>query len=194
MQVSQTQINQAQTQYQSMNLSSKNEMSSEMETIKQDLSLNARFVAYSFQSSEVSGSNASAQSALFDMAGNSQEIHNFLMGIENEGMMSLQDMGYEGKPILELNPSEAGALLEDGGFFSVENTASRGADFVIAGAGNDLDMFQAGREGIIKGFEEAEKMWGGKLPDIAYETQALTLEKIDATIQSLGGNVLNIAA
>jgi len=188
------QVAQAQTQYQSMNLSQKNEMSPEMESIKQDLSLNARFVAYAFQSSEVSGSNASAQSALFDMAGSNQEMHDFLKGIENEGMMSLKDMGYEGKPILELNPSEASGLLSDGGFFSVENTAERGAGFVIAGAGDDLGMLQAGREGIIKGFEDAEKMWGGKLPDIAYETQKLTLQKIDETIQSMGGNVLNIAA
>ncbi len=192
MQVSQ--VSQAHTQYESMNLSPKKEQSLEMETVKQDLSLNARFAAYTFQSSEVSGSNASAQSALFDMSGNSQEMHDFLMGIEKEGMMSLSDMGYEGKPILELNPSEASALLSDGGFFSVENTAERGAGFVIAGAGNDLEMLQAGREGIIKGFEEAEKMWGGKLPDIAYDTQKLTLQKIDETIQSLGGNVLNIAA
>jgi hypothetical protein len=146
------QVSQAQTQYQSMNLSPKKEDNLEVGQPKPDLSLNARFVAYTFQSSEVSGSNASAQSALFDMAGNSQEMHDFLAGIENEGMMSLKDMGYEGKPILELNPSEASALLSDGGFFSVENTAERGAGFVIAGAGGDLDMLQAGREGIIKGF------------------------------------------
>jgi hypothetical protein len=55
-------------------------------------------------------------------------------------------------------------------------------------------MLKAGREGIVKGFEDAEKLWGGKLPDIAYDTQKLTLEKIDQTIQELGGNVLDLAA
>lgn len=187
-------ISQVQTQYQSINLSQKRDNSSQIEQLKEDLSLNSRYVSYAFQSSEVSGANTFAQSSLFNISDSSQEIYDFLMGIENGGMMSLQDLGYEGKPILELSSSEASSLLSDGGFFSVENTAGRAIDFVLAGAGDDVEKLKAGREGIVKGFADAEKLWGGKLPDIAYETQQLTLEKIDEKIQSLGGNVLNFAA
>ncbi len=188
------QISQSTISYQSMNISTKHENSFESENVKPDMSLNARFVAHAFQSSEVSAGNASAQSALFDMVGNNDEIKDFLMGMEKEGVLSLKDLGYEGTPILELSSQEASALIAEDGFFSVENTSNRAADFVLSGAGDDVGMLQAGREGIIKGFEEAEKLWGGKLPDIAYETQQATLEKIDAKIQSLGANALNVAA
>ena len=187
------QVSQLQTQYQPMNLTPKKEDKAQLE-LKPDLSLNTRFISSMFQSSQVSGGNAYTQSALSDMTQSNQEMHDFLKGIETEGMMSLSDLGYDGKAILDLNPDEASALLTDGGFFSVENTAGRAADFVLTGAGDDIGMLKAGREGIIKGFEDAEKLWGGKLPDIAYDTQKLTLEKIDEKIQSLGGNVLNLEA
>jgi hypothetical protein len=161
---------------------------------KPDLSLNARFVALEFQSTEIAGSNAGIQSTLFDMVNNNKDMLDFLNGIEREGQLSLKDLGYEGKPILDLSTDEATALISDNGFFSAQNTSDREADFVISGSGGDIEMLKAGREGMIKGFQDAEKIWGGKLPDIAYETQKLTLEKIDKTIQELGGNVLNIAA
>ncbi len=188
------QTTQVSMQYQSISISSKQETTEQTGSIKEDFSLNARYASYMFQSSGISSSNVSAQSALSDMVGNSQQMRDFLGGLESEGMLSLKDLGYEGKPILELNPNEASALLSGGGFFSVENTAGRAIDFVLAGVGDDLEKLQAGREGIVKGFADAEKMWGGRLPDIAYETQKLTLEKIDEKIQSLGGNALNIAA
>lgn len=160
---------------------------------KPDLSLNARVVSTMFnQSSDNASANALAHSALLSMVDGNQDIKDFLMGLENEGAFSLKDLGYEGKPILELNPKEAGALLQDGGFFSVENTAARASGFVIAGAGDDLSRLKAGREGIVKGFAEAEKLWGGKLPDIAYESQKLALEQIDQRIQSLGGSALDV--
>ena len=160
----------------------------------ESMSLNVRYMEFTFQSSEFMQKNSDAQSALFHMIDHNDEMKDFLMGIETEGKLSLKDLGYEGKPILKLSPEEATALISDGGFFSVENTARRGADFVLSGAGDDLDMLKAGREGIVRGFEEAEKLWGGKLPDIAYETQKRTLELIDEKIQSLGANALDLAA
>ena len=192
MQVNQ-QMTQVSMQYQSININVKQETTQEAGNIQKDFSLNARYASYVFQSTGISSGNVSAQSALFDMVGSSQQMSDFFNGLESDGMLSLKDLGYEGKPILDLNPNEASALLEDGGFFSVENTAGRAIDFVLTGAGDDLEKLKAGREGIVKGFGDAEKMWGGRLPDIAYETQKLTLEKIDEKIQSLGGNVLNIA-
>ena len=161
---------------------------------KPDMSLNARVASMIFASGENTSSNASAQSSLFSMVDSKQEMNDFLMGIEKEGAFSLSDLGYDGKPILELNADEASDLLSAGGFFSVENTASRAAAFVVDTAGDDLSMLKAGREGIVKGFADAEKAWGGKLPDIAYDTQKLTLEKIDMKIQSIGGNALDVAA
>ena len=49
----------------------------------------------------------------------------------------------------------------------------------------DLEKLQKGRDGIVKGFDEANKMFGGNLPEISYKTQERTLALIDAKIESL---------
>lgn len=103
-------------------------------------------------------------------------------------------IGYTGKKLTDLTPEEAGDLVSENGFFGVTNTSDRVAQFVISGAGNDLEKLQAGREGILKGFNDAESTWGSTLPDIAYQTQERTLKLIDERIAELGGNVLDSEA
>lgn len=103
----------------------------------------------------------------------------------------LADIGYTGKPIGELSQDEAKALVADDGFFGIAQTSARIADFVINGAGDDLSKLQAGRSGMLQGFGEAEKLWGGKLPEISYTTMQKALEKVDARIAELGGSVLD---
>ena len=190
------QIEQSQTdfQYRSLNLHINRRPGQIDSSTKESHSLNVRYLEFTLQSSDFFEDNTNASSALYHLIDGNEEIKNFLMGIEEEGILSLKDLGYEGKPILELTPDEASALISEGGFFSVENSARRGADFVLAGAGDDLEMLKAGREGIVQGFDEAQKLWGGKLPEIAYETQKRTLELIDEKIHSLGGNTLDVAA
>ncbi|NLC27770.1 MAG: hydrogenase-4 component G [Campylobacteraceae bacterium] len=100
-------------------------------------------------------------------------------------------IGYEGKPIESLTQSEAKSLVAENGFFGVAKTAERLSNFVIAGGGDDLEKLQEGRKGIIQGFKEAEKIWGGRLFDISYETLDKALEAIDARISALGGNILD---
>ena len=103
----------------------------------------------------------------------------------------LADIGYTGKPIGELSQDEAKALVADDGFFGIAQTSARLSDFVINGAGDDLSKLQAGRSGMLQGFGEAEKLWGGKLPEISYTTMQKALEKVDARIAELGGKVLD---
>jgi hypothetical protein len=90
-----------------------------------------------------------------------------------------------------MTPDEAKALVSEEGFFGVTQTSNRLADFVLSGGGDDLEKLKAGREGILRGFNEAEKMWGGKLPDISYQTIEKALEKIDEKITALGGSILD---
>jgi len=104
---------------------------------------------------------------------------------------SLADIGYTGKPIGQLSQDEAKALVADDGFFGISQTSARLADFVINGAGDDLSKLQAGRSGMLQGFSEAEKLWGGKLPEISYTTMQKALEKVDARVAELGGSVLD---
>lgn len=104
---------------------------------------------------------------------------------------SLSDIGYTGKPIGQLSQDEASALVAEDGFFGISQTSARISDFVINGAGDDLSKLQAGRSGMLQGFSQAEKLWGGKLPEISYTTMQKALEKVDARVKELGGNVLD---
>jgi len=106
----------------------------------------------------------------------------------------LQDIGYTGKPIAELSREEAGALVAEDGFFGVEQTSQRIADFVINGSGGDEKMLRAGREGMLTGFKEAEAMWGGKLPEISQETMKKALELVDKAMYDFGFSVLDTEA
>jgi len=104
---------------------------------------------------------------------------------------NVSDLGYTGKPIATLTQDEASALVSEDGYFGVTKTSERIADFVVNGAGDDLEKLKAGREGMLKGFSEAEDAWGGKLPEISYTTMQKALEKVDARIAELGGSVLD---
>ena len=106
-------------------------------------------------------------------------------------VLTLADIGYEGKPIAELTQSEAKELVSEDGFFGVTQTSERIANFVLMGAGDDADKLRAGREGILRGFKEAESMWGGKLPDISYETINKAVEMIDKKLGALGVSILD---
>jgi len=103
----------------------------------------------------------------------------------------LRDIGYEGKPIAELSQEEAGALVSEDGFFGIEQTSERIANFVIAGSGGDEDRLKSGREGMLQGFKDAESMWGGTLPDISQKTMQAALELVDKEMNRLGFSILN---
>ena len=135
-----------------------------------------------------SQNNLGAQSAL--SSGDTSAIRTLLNSIDAESI------GYKGKPLGSLTADEAKALIADDGYFGKDNTASRIADFVIMGAGDDLNKLQKGLEGIERGLKEASKLWGGDLPDISQETVKLALEKVNKRIEELQSaqSALNVEA
>jgi len=141
------------------------------------LSMNAQIILLTMDAQDYATNNSDAQSAVLD----------FLSGKEVEGQLSLKDIGYEGKPITELSEEEATELISEEGFFGVENTANRVADFVFGFSADDADIISQAREGVVQGFEEAQEIWGGELPQISLDTHARTLEIIDAKIAELSG-------
>ena len=141
----------------------------------------AYLVEYSLKIESYSSNNLQAQSAPFDL----NKVKDILSSIDFESI------GYTGKPIADMNPDEAASLVSEEGFFGVTQTSERLADFVLSGGGDDLERLKAGREGIIRGFKEAEEIWGEKLPDISYETLDKALAKIDERITAYGGPILN---
>ncbi|MDD2383677.1 MAG: hydrogenase-4 component G [Sulfurospirillaceae bacterium] len=123
------------------------------------------------------------------ISSNSQD--NFTKQVDT---FSLADIGYSGKAIGDLSQDEAKALVSEDGFFGISQTSARIADFVLNGAGDDVEKLKAGRSGMLQGFKEAEALWGEKLPEISYTTMQKALEKVDAKLNALGVNVLDSLA
>ncbi|EJA8761819.1 hypothetical protein NPJ90_000811 [Campylobacter coli] len=103
-------------------------------------------------------------------------------------------LGYNGKNPLTMNTDELNQLISEEGFFGIDNTANRIADFVIKGAGNDVEKLKKGLEGIKQGFKQAEKIWGGELPQISQDTIEATIKKVSDRIDELGGKTLDLKA
>ena len=118
---------------------------------------------------------------------------NALFHFNRLGREEKDQLTYNGSPISELSQAEARDLVSDTGYFGVAKTSGRIADFVINGAGDDLDRLKTGREGMLKGFSDAEKAWGGRLPDISYQTMEKALEAVDEQIRNLGGSVVDLS-
>ena len=109
-----------------------------------------------------------------------------------DSLGDLGDIGYKGKKLSELNQDEAKEIVSEDGFFGIAKTAERISGFVLSGGGSDLEKLKAGREGVMRGFKEAEGVWGEKLPQIAYDTLSKALEQIDKKIEALGGKTLDV--
>lgn len=146
------------------------------------LSMNAQIVLFSMDSEKLSKGNSLLQGSI---SKDSSQVLDFLAGKTTIDGLSLKNIGYEGKPITKLSQDEASELVGENGFFGITQTSNRVADFVLSFSQDDVDILKQGREGIVKGFEEAEKLFGGELPEISYKTQERTLKLIDEKIASL---------
>lgn len=149
----------------------------EKSAVEVSLSMNAQIILFSMDAGDKIKNNTDAQKSILD----------FLSGNSDNENFNLANTGYEGKPITKLSVDEANDLISDEGFFGISKTSQRVADFVFNFSGDDLEKLEKGREGIVRGFEEAQEMWGGELPQISYDTQAKTLDLIDAKIAELKG-------
>lgn len=73
-------------------------------------------------------------------------------------------------------------VIEDDGtddFWGAEATANRILDFAKSLAGDDDDAFSTLRDAFEKGFGDSEKIWGGKLPSVCYDTLDKVREGFD---------------
>ncbi|MCB2182614.1 MAG: hydrogenase-4 component G [Desulfobulbaceae bacterium] len=127
--------------------------------------------------------NIGLQNGFMDLIGKAED--------SEDAVFDLSQLQYNGREITEFSQEEAAELVSEDGYFGITKTAQRLSDFVIKGGGDDLDKLKAGREGMLKGFREAEQIWGGTLPDISYKTIEVALARIDERINELGGNVVN---
>ncbi|MBR1737194.1 MAG: hypothetical protein IJ736_09290 [Firmicutes bacterium] len=81
--------------------------------------------------------------------------------------------------------AEAQKLISDDGYYGIENTAQRLFDFAKDLSGGDDSKFQTLKDAVLKGFDNAAKLWGDDLPEISQKTYDSLMSKFDAWEQEI---------
>ncbi len=76
--------------------------------------------------------------------------------------------------------TEAAKMIADDGPLGAEKTAERIFQFAKSISGGDTGKLDQLRSAIEKGYKEAEKAFGGELPEISRKTMELVNSKLDA--------------
>lgn len=87
--------------------------------------------------------------------------------------------------------AQAQADIAEDGYWGVSQTSSRILDFATALTGGDPDKIEEMRAAFKKGYEQAEKTWGGQLPEISQKTYDAVMEGFDKLAQEAGIEVTN---
>jgi len=88
----------------------------------------------------------------------------------------LREGHYEVDPEVK---AQAEADIAEDGYWGVEQTSDRIIDFATALTGGDPSKVSAMKDAFKEGFAQAEKTWGGKLPELSQKTYDAVLEKFD---------------
>jgi len=89
---------------------------------------------------------------------------------------------FSGKEVLMVDEEarlDAQKAISEDGEWGVEAVSDRLVAFAKAISGNDKAKFAEVKAAIEKGFKEAEKAFGGQLPEISYKTYDETMRKLD---------------
>ncbi|MDB5801213.1 MAG: hypothetical protein JWL63_2152 [Rhodocyclales bacterium] len=100
--------------------------------------------------------------------------------LEQQGLAI--DKVVSGEQKLTADPAtieKAKADIAPDGEFGVQKTAERILNFAKFGIGNDPAKIETFRAAIQKGFDEAQAMLGGKLPEISQQTHKAIMEELD---------------
>lgn len=69
--------------------------------------------------------------------------------------------------------------ISEDGYWGVKQTSQRILDFATALTGGDPSKIEEMRSAFQKGYKQAEKTWGGKLPDISQQTYDAVMKGFD---------------
>ena len=100
--------------------------------------------------------------------------------LEDQGVASRISTGEGDIDLATMTPEAAQELVAEDGYFGVEKTSQRIVDFAINAFGNDPAKLTQMKDAIEKGFKEAAKVFGDKLPEISHQTYDAVMEKLDA--------------
>lgn len=82
--------------------------------------------------------------------------------------------------------AQAQADIAEDGYWGVEQTSDRIIDFATALTGGDPDKIEEMREAFKNGYKQAEKTWGGELPEISKKTYDAVMAKFDKLAEEAG--------
>ena len=82
--------------------------------------------------------------------------------------------------------AQAQADIAEDGYWGVTQTSDRIIQFATALTGGDPDKIEAMRDAFKKGYAQAEKTWGGSLPEISQKTYDAVMEKLDKLAADAG--------
>ena len=88
----------------------------------------------------------------------------------------------------------ATAEIEEGGYYSVEETAKRLLDFAVALSGGDPSKVDLLRGAVDQGFKEVEKIWGGELPEISKKTYEAVMNGFDEWANAGSASAISLLA
>ena len=86
----------------------------------------------------------------------------------------------------EATRAQAQADIAEDGYWGVNQTSDRIIQFANALTGGDPDKIESMREAFKKGYAQAEKTWGGSLPEISQKTYDAVMEKFDQLAADAG--------
>lgn len=76
--------------------------------------------------------------------------------------------------------------ISEDGYWGVKQTSNRILDFATALTGGDPSKIEEMREAFQKGYKQAEKTWGGELPDISKQTYDAVMAGFDKMAEDAG--------
>ncbi|MDE7417031.1 MAG: hypothetical protein K2N44_12185 [Lachnospiraceae bacterium] len=116
------------------------------------------------------------QSQLTDLVHNMMNTQTNTFGQANNIWQFLSKGNYTVDADTQKKAQEA---ISEDGYWGVKQTSDRIVSFATALAGNDSKQLEKMRDAFLKGYKQAEKTWGGKLPEISQKTYDAVLEKLD---------------
>ncbi len=96
---------------------------------------------------------------------------------------SIWDMLRTGQ--VEVDPetrAQAQKDIAEDGYWGVKQTSDRIIEFAQALAGDDPEKLAKMKDAFLEGYKQAEKTWGGELPEISKQTYDAVLDKFDKLI------------
>jgi len=88
--------------------------------------------------------------------------------------------------------AEAAEMVAEGGYFSIEETAARILDFAVALTGGDPSRIEVMRNAVERGFAQAERMFGGELPEISHRTREAVMNGFDEWAEAGNANAISL--